>query len=554
MNTGGDVPRDLDALIVGAGFAGLAMLNRLRGENYAVHVCEVAPDVGGTWYWNRYPGARCDTESMQYSYQFDKKLQQDWEWTECFATQPEILRYINHVTERFDLRGDISFNTRIESAHFDNQAGRWRIATADGVIITATYCIMATGCLSAPIKPQIEGLESFEGECYHTGTWPHEEVNFKDKRVGIIGTGSSAIQALPLIAEDASHVHVFQRTPNYTVPAHNRPLAPDYVRDFKAHYVENRAAAKKLVAGFLCDYNSKSALEVGEEQRQREYQERWDRGGIAFLGAFSDINHDADANATATAFLHDKIREIVDDPKLAELLIPNSVVGCKRLCVDTDYYKTYNRDNVSLVDVRSSPIERISAKGVVVASWEYEIDMLVLATGFDAVTGALKRIDIRGRGGLALKDKWGDGPCSYLGLGIAGFPNLFTITGPGSPSVLTNMLPSIEQHVDFIAECLGFMRDNNLTRIEAKPEAEDGWVAYNEKWARASLRYDCASWYLGANVPGKPRVFMPFVAGLPLYIKKCEEIVADNYRGFAFQTKDQNQPAQQDGKAPAQAS
>jgi cyclohexanone monooxygenase len=532
MRKAGSLPRDLDVVIVGAGFAGLAMLKRLRDMGLQAHVCEDGGDIGGTWYWNRYPGARCDTESLQYSYQFDDDLQQEWEWSEKYATQPEILRYINHVADRFDLRRDISTGTRVESAVFDEQAGRWTLTTAAGACLTATFCVMATGCLSAPIWPQIEGLDGFAGETYRTARWPHERVEFAGKRIGIIGTGSSAIQALPLIAAEADRVYVFQRTPNYAVPAHNGPLDPDYARAFKARYGENRAKARELVSGFLCPYNPKSALAAGAEELKREYDARWARGGLAFLGAFSDITYDGDANQTATAYIHDRIREIVDDPDVAELLIPNSVVGCKRLCVDTDYYRTYNRDNVTLVDLRSAPIERIGDAGVVAGGRTYEIDMLVLATGFDAMTGALKRIDIRGRGGLALGDKWRDGPRSYLGLAMAGFPNLFTITGPGSPSVLTNMLPSIEQHVDFIADCLAHMRANGHAAIESTREAEDGWVAYNEDCARATLRYDCSSWYLGANVPGKPRVFMPFVGGLPVYINKCREIVEAGYRGF----------------------
>jgi len=528
-------PRRLDALVVGAGFAGLCMLRRLRELGFSVRVFEAAAGIGGTWYWNRYPGARCDTESLQYSYQFCERLQREWQWSERFAAQPEILRYINHVADRFDLRRDIEFNTRIAGARYDEAAGDWSLATADGRTIRARYCIMATGCLSAPLTPAIDGLDDFAGERYYTSAWPHREVSFAAKRVGVVGTGSSAIQAIPLIAAEARRLYVFQRTANYSVPAHNGPLDPGYERDFKARYAENRARAKELVSGFLCHYNRQSAFEVGAEQRRREYDARWAHGGLAFLGAFSDITHDAEANRTATGYIHDRIREIVDDPEVAELLIPNSVVGCKRLCVDTDYYGTYNRDNVTLVDVRSSPIERITPAGVVVAGREYRLDTLVLATGFDAVTGALKRIDIRGRGGLALADKWRDGAGSYLGLGVAGFPNLFTITGPGSPSVLTNMLPSIEQHVDWIAECLDHMRESGLAVIEPTVEAQDGWVAYNEETARGTLRYDCNSWYLGSNVPGRPRVFMPFVGGLPLYIEKCREIVADGYRGFAFE-------------------
>ena len=534
-----------DVAVVGAGFAGLCALYQLRARGLTAHVLEAADDIGGTWYWNRYPGARCDTESLQYSYQFSEDLQQEWSWSEKYATQPEILRYINHVADRFALRPDISLATRVNAMRYSDEAGRWTIETDTARSLTATHCVMATGCLSVPVTPKIEGLERFSGACHHTGTWPHEGVDVAGKRVGIIGTGSSAIQALPVIAAEAAEVTVFQRTPNYSVPAHNQPLDPQYERAFKARYAENRAQAKETFSGLLCHYSERSALEASEQERRREYEARWAAGGLPFFGAFSDITHNAEANATATAFLHDKIRQIVDDPEIAELLVPNGIVGCKRLCVDTDYFATYNRDNVHLVDVRTNPIERITPTGVVVAGREYEVDILVLATGFDAMTGALARIDIRGRDGLALNDKWADGPRSYLGLGVAGFPNFFTVTGPGSPSVLTNMLPTIEQHVDWIADCLVYLRDHDIAEIEPTREAEDSWTAFNERLARATMRYECGSWYLGANVPGKPRVFMPFVAGLPRYIKECEAVVAEGYRGFDLRaaTKSRRAPA-----------
>ena len=523
-----------DAVIVGAGFAGMYMLYRLREQGFSVRVYEAGSGVGGTWYWNRYPGARCDVESVQYSYQFSDALQQEWEWTERYATQPEILRYANHVADRFDLRKDIQFETRVSAATFDERRCRWTIVLADGTEVSARFCIMATGCLSSTNTPQFPGLDSFRGAVYHTGRWPHEEVGFTGQRVGVIGTVSSAIQSIPLIAEQAQHLFVFQRTPHYTVPARNAPLDSEYKRRVKAEYPAMRSRAKQMFAGIDMRLNDRSALQAADAERQREYEARWAFGGVSFMGAFNDLLFDADSNATAAEFVRGKIREIVRDPELAAALSPRYVIGCKRLCVDTGYYSTFNRANVSLVDVRRSPIEAIAPQGVRVADKLYEIDSLVLATGFDAMTGALTRIDIRGKSGEALRDKWHGGPRTYLGLMIAGFPNFFTITGPGSPSVLTNMLPSIEQHVDWIADCLVFLRDRGLAQIEPTPEAENEWVAHVNEVAGTNLRSTCSSWYVGANVAGKPRVFMPYIGGFPAYVQKCCEVVAAGYRGFAL--------------------
>jgi cation diffusion facilitator CzcD-associated flavoprotein CzcO len=523
-----------NAVIVGAGFAGLYALYRLRKMGLSVRLFDDGAGVGGTWHWNRYPGARCDTESLQYSYQFSEALQQEWDWSERYATQPEIEKYLNHVADRFDLRRDIQLNTRVDEIDLDETSGRWIVETNDGKRVSATFVIMATGCLSSPMTPRIDGLESFAGPAYHTGRWPDEDIDFTGLRIGVLGSGSTAMQVVPLVAEEAQKVFVFQRTANYAVPAWNGPLDPEYVRNFKANYAENRRLAKQLVSGFLCHYNDKSALEVSVEERDREYERRWLDGGIGYLGAFTDITSNDEANRTAADFIHRKIRSIVKDPAVAELLVPNSIVGCKRLCVHAEYYGTFNRDNVTLVDVKTTPIDRITAQGVVVGDDEYPLDALILATGFDAMTGALNKIDIRGRDGLKLTDKWREGPRAYLGVASAGFPNLFIVTGPGSPSVLTNMIPTIEQHVDFIADCITHMRENALTAIEPDVEAEDSWVAYNDEVAHQTLRYDCASWYLGSNIPGKKRVFMPFVAGLPAYIRKCEEVVAAGYKGFRF--------------------
>jgi len=523
---------DFDAVIVGAGFAGMYMLHRLRGMGFAARVIEAGSGVGGTWYWNRYPGARCDVESVQYSYQFDDALQQEWNWTERYAAQPELLRYANHVADRFDLRRDIQFNTRVERAAFDEAGARWVIETSDGEPISARFCIMATGCLSSPNLPQFEGLESFQGDRYHTGYWPHEPVDFTGKRVAVIGTGSSAVQSIPIIAAQASHVTVFQRTPNYAVPAHNAPLDLDYVRRVKAEYPAMRARAKQTMTGIDFDYSDRAALETSPEERTREYERRWRHGGLWFLGAFKDLMMSQEANDTAAEFVRAKIRARVRDPAVARLLSPSNTIGCKRLCVDIGYYETFNRPNVALIDVSQRPIEAITRTGVRADGREHAVDAIVFATGFDAMTGALLKIDIRGRGGLPLRQKWREGPRTYLGVGMAGFPNLFTITGPGSPSVLTNMLPTIEQHVEWIADAMHHMRHQGRASIEPLVGAEEEWVSHVGEAAGRTLRYTCSSWYLGVNIPGKPRVFMPYIGGFPRYVETCNEVAAKGYEGF----------------------
>ncbi len=523
---------ELDALIVGAGFAGLYMLHRLRSAGLEAIAYEAGSGIGGTWFWNRYPGARCDIESIEYSYQFSEPLQQEWEWSERYATQPEILRYIEHVAKRFDLLPHVELNTRVNSAIFDETRGRWSVET-DRSVVSAQFCIMATGCLSSMNTPDFKGLDSFKGSWFHTGRWPHEGVDFTDQRVGMIGTGSSAIQSIPLIAQEASHLTVFQRTANYSVPAHNGPLDPERVREFKADIAGFRERNSQLPFGAGFKLNLAKALESTSEQRQSEYDERWATGGLGFVAAFSDLLIDREANDTAAKFLRQKIRETVKDAAVAELLSPDLVVGCKRLCVDTGYFETFNRPNVTLVDVSKAPIEEITRNGIRANGEEYELDAIVFATGFDAMTGALLSIDIRGRGGMTLREKWAEGPRTYLGLGVAGFPNFFTITGPGSPSVLSNMIPSIEQHVNWIADCVEYMREHDYACIEATEEAQDAWVAHVNEVANGTLFPTCNSWYLGANVPGKPRVFMPYL-GFPPYVQKCNEVAEKGYEGFSL--------------------
>ena len=527
------IHEDIDVVIVGAGFAGLYMLHKARGAGLKARVFEAGGGIGGTWYYNRYPGARCDVESMEYSYSFDPKLEQEWNWTERYATQPEILKYVNHVADRYDLRRDIVLETRVTAATFDEARNRWSVETDKGDRVTARHCVMATGCLSVTNLPPIKGVETFKKPIYHTGAWPHEGVDFTGKRVAVIGTGSSAIQSIPLIAEQAKQLTVFQRTPNFSIPAHNRMLSDEEQRAVKAEYPEKRKRA--LAEGFAIDMKMSEtpATSVSDDEVNEAFERVWARGGLGFLGAFSDLVLDKSSNDKAADFIRRKIATIVKDPKIAASLTPPQVVGCKRLCVDTNYFATFNRDNVELVDLRDTPIQEITPSGIKTSAESYEVDALVLATGFDAITGALNRIDIRGRNGARLRDVWADGPRSYLGLGIAGFPNLFMIAGPGSPSVLTNMMVSIQHHVDWITEAMTYLSKRQLATIEPQSAAQDAWVQEVEMVANATLFPSCNSWYVGANIPGKPRVFPAYV-GFPPYAEKCAAVVANGYEGFAL--------------------
>ena len=533
----------LDVAIVGAGFAGLHMLHTLRGLGFKARVYEAAADVGGVWYWNRYPGARCDVESLQYSYSFSQALEQEWQWTERYAAQPEILRYIQHVAERFELRRDIRFCAAIESAHFDEPADRWTLhTTAQGEQITARFCVMATGALSAARVPEIPGLTDFAGACHHTGQWPHEGVDFSGKRVAVVGTGSSGIQAIPAIAQQAASLVVFQRTPNFTIPAWNRPLDDATQAEWKARYAEHRQRAREV--GTLYDFTDRAAADVSSEERRQEYEKRWNKGGVNFVHSFNDLMVNKASNDTIAQFVRDKISSIVKDPQVAATLQPTShPLGTKRICVDTGYYETFNRPNVRLVDLRKTPIQRITANAICTTAAVHALDAIVFATGYDALTGALARIQIRGIGGRALKDKWAAGPRTQLGLMSAGFPNLFVVTGPGSPSVLVNMVVGIEQHVEWIARCLVHMRQRGHTRIDAELEAEDRWVAHVNDAANRTLFPLADSWFLGANVPGKPRVFMPYVAKMGVYRQECEAAADSGYAGFLLSTTSTNNRA-----------
>jgi cation diffusion facilitator CzcD-associated flavoprotein CzcO len=524
----------LDAVVVGAGFAGMYMLHRLRGLGLTTRVYEAGSGVGGTWYWNRYPGARCDIESLEYSYQFDDALQQEWQWSERYSPHAEILRYAEHVADRFDLRRDIRFDTRVTAANYDEAAMRWSVDTATGERVSARFCIMATGCLSTANQPEFPGGNHFRGETYHTGRWPHEGVDFAGKRVAVIGTGSSAIQSIPIIAQQAAHLYVFQRTPNYSIPAHNAPLDPGHAEKIKADYASFRAANRATGFGFGAIHagSEASALEVSPQELEAQLEAYWQKGGLLMLNAFADLYTNPEANRLAGEFIRRKIRAIVKNPEVADKLMPDTLVGCKRLCADSGYFETFNRPNVTLVDISGAPIDAITETGVRVGGMDYPVDAVVFATGFDAMTGSLFRMDIRGRGGLPLKEKWADGPRTYLGLQTAGFPNLFTITGPGSPSVLSNMIPSIEQHVDFIASAIEYLEGRQLHTIEPAPGAEEAWVEHVNEVGDASILPTCNSWYVGANVPGKPRVVMPYL-GFGEYCRRCEEIAANDYEGFA---------------------
>ena len=530
----GERTASIDAVIVGAGFAGLYMLHRLRSQGLSARLFEAGDGVGGTWYWNRYPGARVDIESQEYSYSFSDELEDEWRWSERYAAQPELLRYLNHVADRFDLRPDIQLSTRVTSAVFDETSGRWLVATDRGDRVSARYCVMATGCLSVTKAPDFVGLETFNGPTYHTGHWPHEGVDFAGQKVGVIGTGSSAIQSIPQIAAQAAHVYVFQRTPNFSVPAHNGPVAQAVVDDWKANRAAYRHRGRTEGFGILLvEQSEQSALEVSPEERRRIYEERWSRGGFSLAGAFADIIFDPQANETASEFVRSKIREIVKDSAVAEILAPRSYpIVSKRLCVDTGYYETFNRENVTLVDVQAAPIRSIIPTGIRTADSEYALDSIVYAIGFDAMTGALCNIDIRGRAGASLAETWSHGARTYLGLMVAGFPNLFTITGPGSPSVLSNMVVSIEQHVSWISDCIAYLADRQVASIEATEAAQDAWCAHVNEVAETTVYPQANSWYLGANIPGKARVFLPYIGGIGVYREKCDAVAAAGYEGF----------------------
>jgi cation diffusion facilitator CzcD-associated flavoprotein CzcO len=535
--TVGVMTGDVDAVVIGAGFAGLYALHRLRNDGLTVRLFEAADGVGGVWYWNRYPGARCDVESVDYSYSFDDDLQQEWDWSEKYATQPEILRYLNHVTDRYDLGPHITFGTRVTDAILDENALRWEIRTDTGEVVYSRFVVLAVGPLSNANIPPIDGLDSFGGTVYHTAHWPHAGVDFAGQRVGVIGTGSSGIQAIPRIAEQARELYVFQRSPNYSIPAGNTPLTDEIRRTQKVGYPERRRLSMASGGGSPHQPHQRSALEVSEQERCDAYEKRWQLGGVLFSKTFPDQLTDVNANDTARAFWEQKIRDIVDDPQLADWLIPTDhPIGTKRICTDDNYFQTFNRDNVTLVNLRETPIQRMDAGGVTTSSTHYELDALVLATGFDAMTGSVSKLNVVGRGGETLNAAWASGPVTYLGLGVPGFPNLFNITGPGSPSVLANMALHSELHVDWIADAIGHLRESGATALEATRSAAADWTEECTHRAAEGLMLRANSWYLGANVAGKPRVFMPFVGGFGVYGQIIADVAAAGYKGFDLLT------------------
>ncbi len=527
--------KEFDVIVVGAGFAGLYLIHKVRQLGMSVRTFEKADDVGGTWYWNRYPGARCDIESIDYSFSFDPELEQEWEWTEKYATQPEILRYAQHVADRYDLRRDISFETGVDRAAWDEKTNRWMVTTDKGETVTSRFFIMATGCLSEPKEIDIDGAADFAGEVYRTHSWPHEGVDFTGKRVGVIGTGSSGIQSIPLIAEQADSTVVFQRTANYSIPAGNGPISPEKLA-VTERYQDYRAEARKTRVGVPGKEAMDFALTVSEEERQQRYEELYATGAIPHLGSeFADILLNEEANETLAEFVRGKVRAKIKDPKLADILTPREFPICtKRACLDTNYYETFNKPNVDLVDIKANPIVKITETGIETRDENFEFDAIVFATGFDAMTGALLAVDIRGRNGRSLKDKWEYGPVNYLGLTVEGFPNFFMITGPGSPSVMTNMIVSIEQHVEWIADCMQWMGRHNLETIDPTRMAESGWVDYVTATADMTLFPKAKSWYMGANVPGKPRVCLPYLGGAAAYRRACNDVAAQDYLGFRF--------------------
>ncbi|MEC8148151.1 MAG: NAD(P)/FAD-dependent oxidoreductase [Pseudomonadota bacterium] len=523
-----------DAIVVGAGFAGLYMTHKFKKQGLTVKTFEAGADVGGTWYWNRYPGARCDVESWEYSFGFSSELEQEWTWSERYSPQPEILKYLQFVAKKFNLRDNISFGTKVVSAHFNENHATWEITTDSNNTFQAKYFVMATGCLSSTNIPKFNGLDKFSGQTFHTGNWPHEPVYFKYKVVGVIGTGSSSIQATPIIAKEAKQLFVFQRTPNWSIPANNEPLTKEKSDEIKSKYQELRQFQLKLPLAAQKAPNRQSAFDVDDQTRKQTYEKFWDIGGLSFLGAFRDIPTNPEANATAKEFIIEKLKAVVKNEKLLGKLIPDHHVGCKRPCSDTGYYETFNRENVELIDARDEKISSFTESGILTNAKEYKLDAVVFATGFDAMTGSLDKVEIIGRNGLKLKKKWEEGPKTYLGVGTAGFPNFFIITGPGSPSVLANMVVGIEHHVNWIGECVKHIEKNGFKNVDVLKEAEEDWVTHVNEVASRTLYTTCNNWYLGSNIPGKPRVFMPYIGGFPKYAEKVKTIVESGYKGFAF--------------------
>ncbi len=544
VNNGSDNrPSDVDVVVVGAGFSGLYLLNRLQQLGFSTRGFEAGADVGGTWYWNRYPGARCDVPTTDYAYSFDPALETEWTWSEKYATQPEILAYLQHVADRHDLRGNIEFSTRVESAHWDETARRWRVHTDSGEEVSCQFFVMATGCLSIPKAVDIEGTGRFQGDVYFTSSWPHEGVDLTGKRVAVIGTGSSGIQSIPLIAEQASQLTVFQRTPNFSLPAHNGPAPGERLAALASDRAGYRDAGKWSRGGVPLEVTDLTAAAASEEMRRARFESAWDAGELfAILGVFADQGFNKESNDIVAEMIRERIRSIVRDPETAETLCPKDhPFGTKRPCLDTNYYATFNLPHVRLIDLRKHPIATITESGIDTNDESMEFDVIVYATGFDAMTGPLVGIDLKGRDGVTLKEKWADGPSTYLGITSNGFPNFFMVTGPGSPSVLSNMTVSIEQHVEWISDTINYLRQQGFESIEATPLAEFGWDRHVQDCGMITLYPLANSWYMGSNVPGKPRVFLPYIGGVDVYRKVCNDVVAQDYLGFTLAGPEKSQ-------------
>jgi len=525
---------DYDAIVIGAGITGMYSIHRLRQMGLTALCFEAGSGVGGTWYWNRYPGARFDSESYSYGYSFSEELLQEWEWTEKFAPQPETLEYLNFVADKFDLRRDMRFNQRVASAHYNEGDNCWQVATEDGTSATARYLLTGVGGLSAPYIPEFTDADKFEGETWHTSTWPRHEVDLGNKRVGVIGTGATAVQMITEVAKNVGDLTVFQRTPNYCKPLHNGLIDEEFQKEIKASYPEIFEKCKQSFGGFIHDFDERSALEVDPEERDAFFEKSWNEPGFGFwLGNFSDIMMNNEANELVAKFVRKKIRERINDPTVADLLIPTDYAfGTKRVPLESGYFEAYNRDNVHLIDVKKSPIERFTKTGLKTRDAEFEFDVIIYATGFDAVTGTLNRIDIRGKGGLALKDKWADGPSTQLGMLTVGFPNLFMVGGPHNASSFCNVPRCLEQNVEWITDCIRYLRDHKYATMEATPDEEEQWTRHVLETADATLLPDTDSWFMGANIPGKKRVFLNYVGGVQNFRAKCDEVAAKDYDGF----------------------
>ncbi|MGE2734479.1 flavin-containing monooxygenase [Mycolicibacterium vaccae] len=537
-----DLTGGFDVLVVGAGFSGLYALHRLRELGLRVRVLEQADDVGGTWLVNRYPGARCDIESIEYSYSFSEEIQQEWVWTETMPAQPEIEAYLNFVADRLDLRRDITFGAEVTTMTFDEGETRWTLRLSSGQTLSARYVVAATGILSTPLEPSIPGMHTFAGTSLHSSRWPREGVDLSGRRVGVIGTGSTGVQLIPVVAREAATLTVFQRSPAYTLPWAVRAFEPGELDALKARYPEIRAAQRAHPVGaarlsafsVMLEMLTKPPLRTASPEEQRRAVEQ---DGILGALNWGDVFFDIEANRMAARLYGEAVARIVEDPATARALTPSHPFGCKRPIIDQGYYETYNRDNVRLVDLRVDPIVAVRPDGIETGSGCHQLDVIVYATGFDAMTGALSRIDVRGRDGMSLRDFWArEGPLSYLGVAVAGFPNLFIVQGPGSPSAATNFVAALEQHIEWIGDCVGYLREHGCRSIEADPRAQREWIEHTTSLVEPTVLVhpSCNSWYNGGNIPGKKRMYMGYTAGIPEYRRRCEEIAANGYTGFVL--------------------